>query len=98
MIRCMVKVHIDLRRNQHIKDHSKRICFMDKELIPMPMVRNIQDNGKTTKCMDKGNMWMVQESYGQEISLMDCTIPAKLMYLYDPSHLVYSSEARKYGL
>ena len=33
---------------------------------------------------------MVQESYGQGISLMDCMIQAKPMYLYDLSHLVYN--------
>ena len=89
MIRCRGKVRIDLHQNQRIKGHSKKIYSTDKELIHTPMVPNIQDNGKTTKCTVKGNMWMVQASYGQEISLMDCMIQAKLMYHYDPNHLVY---------
>ena len=95
MIRCRGKVRIDLHQNQRIKGHSKKIYSMDKELIHTPMVPNIQDNGKTTKCTVKGNMWMVQASYGQEISLMDCMIQAKLMYLYDPSHLVYNDKTKK---
>ena len=95
MIRCRAKVRIDLRQNHRIKDHSKRTYSMDKEHIRMLMVPNTQDNGKTTKCMVKENTWMVQESYGQGFFLMDCMIQAKLMYLYDPSHLVYNDKTKK---